>query len=66
VVGLFVSFVNKREAKKINKIRETQASLPIFSSRVEILDALKKNQVILLAGDTGCGKSTQVSSDVWS
>ena len=37
--------------------------------RQEILDAIKDNQVILLAGETGCGKTTQVPQyileDAW-
>jgi ATP-dependent RNA helicase DHX34 len=36
--------------------------LPIAGHRREILDELKHHQVILVAGDTGCGKSTQVRS----
>ena len=28
--------------------------------RGEILDAIKQNQVTLVAGETGCGKTTQV------
>jgi HrpA-like RNA helicase len=41
-----------------------QGTLPITSHREEILSALTSNddttQVVLIAGDTGCGKSTQV------
>ena len=28
--------------------------------REEIVDAIQHNQVVIVAGDTGCGKSTQV------
>lgn len=35
-------------------------SLPIASFREEIVDAVRSNQVILIAGETGCGKTTQV------
>ncbi|KAI9138090.1 P-loop containing nucleoside triphosphate hydrolase protein [Paraphysoderma sedebokerense] len=38
-----------------------RASLPIFKYRDTIINMVKKNQVILVAGDTGCGKSTQVA-----
>ena len=37
-----------------------RAKLPIFDSRKAILDAIMDNQVIMVAGDTGCGKTTQV------
>ena len=35
-------------------------ALPISSHRDEILDTLKRNQVIIVAGETGSGKTTQL------
>lgn len=35
--------------------------LPIKSSRTNIMDAIRNNPVVVLQGDTGCGKSTQVT-----
>lgn len=35
-------------------------SLPIFKSREEILNALNNYQVVIIAGQTGCGKTTQL------
>ncbi len=35
-------------------------SLPIYAYRQEILDQLERHQVIVIAGDVGCGKTTQV------
>lgn len=37
------------------------ANLPIYHSREAILQALQENQIIVIDGGTGCGKSTQVS-----
>lgn len=37
-------------------------SLPIHDNRDQILGALRKYPVVVLEGDTGCGKTTQVSS----
>jgi len=34
--------------------------LPIFNCRNHVLYALEKYQTLVLVGDTGCGKSTQV------
>ena len=36
------------------------AGLPIFARRAEIAEALRLNQVVIVAGDTGSGKSTQL------
>jgi ATP-dependent helicase HrpA len=36
------------------------AELPIFTRRDAILQALRENQVLIVAGDTGSGKSTQL------
>lgn len=35
-------------------------SLPVSAKRAEILQALTTNQVVIICGDTGCGKTTQV------
>jgi len=34
--------------------------LPSFLEREKIVEAVQSNQVVLLSGETGCGKSTQV------
>lgn len=34
--------------------------LPILEKRQEILDVIQRNRVVVLSGDTGCGKSTQL------
>jgi type IV secretory pathway ATPase VirB11/archaellum biosynthesis ATPase len=34
--------------------------LPSYQKRVEVIDLVHKNQVILISGETGCGKTTQV------
>lgn len=35
-------------------------SLPIYQHRQEILDLVSQQQVVVIAGDIGCGKTTQV------
>ena len=37
-------------------------TLPIAAYRVEITQAIDANQVVILCGETGCGKSTQLPS----
>ncbi|MDD6317910.1 MAG: ATP-dependent RNA helicase HrpA [Succinatimonas hippei] len=36
------------------------ASLPVSSRRDEIVKAIKENQVVIIAGETGSGKTTQI------
>lgn len=35
-------------------------SLPIAEKRIEIMNAINREQVVLISGETGCGKTTQV------
>lgn len=37
-----------------------QAALPSRKTRLDILDLINNNQVLILTGETGCGKSTQI------
>jgi pre-mRNA-splicing factor ATP-dependent RNA helicase DHX16 len=39
---------------------ETRASLPIFPYRQELLDAIANHQIVVIVGETGSGKTTQV------
>ncbi len=42
------------------RILEDRKKLPIYEARSDVLNALKSNQVIVLEGETGSGKTTQV------
>jgi HrpA-like RNA helicase len=42
------------------KILETRKTLPVWEQREQFYDYLKNNQVIVLQGETGSGKTTQV------
>ena len=46
---------------KLVKLKKDQANLPISHFREQIVDEIRSNQVVIIAGDTGCGKSTQVT-----
>uniref|UniRef100_A0A1I7YHG7 ATP-dependent RNA helicase DHX34 n=1 Tax=Steinernema glaseri TaxID=37863 RepID=A0A1I7YHG7_9BILA len=59
-VGSYAAYRNRDRFNKVKKLRESQKSLPIAVERQNILDLLEMNQVVIVAGDTGCGKSTQL------
>ncbi|CAF4224762.1 unnamed protein product, partial [Rotaria sordida] len=60
IIEYYFDFNQKEKFKRIHKLRQDQNNLPIANHRREILEELKIHQVILIAGDTGCGKSTQI------
>ncbi|XP_014253741.1 putative ATP-dependent RNA helicase DHX57 [Cimex lectularius] len=45
---------------KFNAILNRRKNLPAWSKKVELLDTINKNQVVIISGETGCGKSTQI------
>ncbi|KAE9533247.1 hypothetical protein AGLY_009288 [Aphis glycines] len=52
---------NKRETAKYRSMCEIRKKLPFYSKKDEILELIHKNQVILISGETGCGKTTQMA-----
>ncbi|KAG7300247.1 hypothetical protein JYU34_015816 [Plutella xylostella] len=60
IVSIYLDFKNKEKFEKLRKLRKTQADLPVAKYRDEIVSAVQDNRVVIVAGDTGCGKSTQV------
>ncbi|PIE74606.1 MAG: ATP-dependent RNA helicase HrpA [Deltaproteobacteria bacterium] len=46
--------------KKSMPVPEFDLSLPINSKKKEIVEAIKKNQVLIISGETGSGKTTQL------
>ncbi|XP_015788872.1 probable ATP-dependent RNA helicase YTHDC2 [Tetranychus urticae] len=45
---------------KDNQLTQFRRSLPIWKLRNDIMSLVENNSVILVSGDTGCGKTTQV------
>ena len=50
----------ERKNKIPEKIKKFRKNLPIFEEQQSILEAIRSNQVVLIKGETGCGKTTQV------
>lgn len=46
--------------KKAASIEETRKSLPIYTFREELLAAIAEYQVLIIVGETGSGKTTQI------
>ena len=42
-------------------IAEQRRSLPVFDLRDKLLDAIRDNQLLIVVGDTGSGKTTQIT-----
>ncbi|KAJ4763726.1 ATP-dependent RNA helicase [Rhynchospora pubera] len=49
-----------KESEQLQKIVEDRAKLPIASYKDSIISTLENQQVVLISGETGCGKTTQV------
>lgn len=43
-----------------NTITEQRKLLPVYDVREELLQVIRENQVVVIVGETGSGKTTQV------
>lgn len=50
----------KEAERKANSIEETRKSLPIYAFKEELLDAISNYQILIIVGETGSGKTTQI------
>ncbi|KAI3382406.1 hypothetical protein SNEBB_004885 [Seison nebaliae] len=60
LIHLFLQFKMGQLRKQLKELRKNESELPIFEKRTELLELIRDNPIILIAGDTGCGKSTQI------
>lgn len=49
------------EFAKTKTIQEQREFLPIFSVREELVNVIRENQVVVIVGETGSGKTTQLT-----
>ncbi|KAJ1528629.1 hypothetical protein ONE63_007024 [Megalurothrips usitatus] len=54
------NFLDKRKNELYEKSLKDRRHLPAWQKMPEILEAIKNFQVVVICGETGCGKSTQV------
>lgn len=60
IVRHYLDFRQREKFAKLKKLLQFQAQLPVAQYKEQIIEAVRTEQVVLIAGDTGCGKSTQV------
>lgn len=53
-------FATQQRSIKYEEMQKVRRNLPAWEKRGEILELLRSNQVVVISGETGCGKSTQV------
>ncbi|KAG0570050.1 hypothetical protein KC19_6G135700 [Ceratodon purpureus] len=54
---------NQRQLKASGAVKALEVfrkKLPAFTMKTELLEAVKNNQVVVVSGETGCGKTTQL------
>ncbi|KAG8515275.1 putative ATP-dependent RNA helicase DHX34, partial [Galemys pyrenaicus] len=56
----YLDFGQKQAFGRLAELQRERAALPIAQYGDRILQTLQGHQVVVVAGDTGCGKSTQV------
>ncbi|KAL0277553.1 UNVERIFIED_CONTAM: hypothetical protein PYX00_004798 [Menopon gallinae] len=62
-ISVIHAYLNFKQIEKFNlmkKIRKTQSELPVSAFEEEITNVIRERKVTIIAGDTGCGKSTQI------
>lgn len=57
---LFNNLSSKCSQKEYEVMKESRSQLPIWKMKDEILKAIQENPVVVVCGETGCGKTTQV------
>lgn len=51
--------LTERQRKRMD-IKETKESLPIYPFRDDLIAAIREHQVLIIEGETGSGKTTQL------
>lgn len=49
---------------RTSAVRAVRDGLPILGMEQEVMEAVADSDVVLLCGETGCGKTTQVGTEI--
>ena len=52
--------ISMQDSTKFNAMQKVRRSLPCGARRDTILDAINNHSVVVISGETGCGKTTQI------
>lgn len=58
--NIIKKFKNKVNETRYHSMLKVRKSLPAYEFKDAIIENIKSHQVIIISGETGCGKSTQV------
>lgn len=59
-IRLKAEFAKQQKLKAYLEMEAVRKELPAFNQRQQVINAIEQNQVTVISGATGCGKSTQV------
>ncbi|KAI4874272.1 hypothetical protein NFI96_028451, partial [Prochilodus magdalenae] len=57
---LYREFKRKPSSRRYSSMQQQRCKLPVWEEKKNILETLAKNQVLVVSGMTGCGKTTQI------
>ena len=55
-------YTNRPYSRRFYEILETRKRLPVWEQKDEFFEMMRKNQTMVLVGETGSGKTTQIPS----
>ncbi|KAH6613601.1 P-loop containing nucleoside triphosphate hydrolase protein [Chaetomium sp. MPI-SDFR-AT-0129] len=55
-------WLHKASSPRFQHMLQSRIQLPMWQFRQQVVDVVEREQVVIICGETGCGKSTQVPS----
>lgn len=64
--GSKINQQNGINGRKTISIQEQRRKLPVFENRNKLLELIKRHDTLIVMGETGCGKTTQIPQYIYS